>query len=537
MAGFTLALTVVVLFTVSLASSCPSQCSCNPAAKSVICSSAGLTSLTVGLPTDTENLAIRGSYSRSVSFNHLTRRDLEIFPNLKTLVISHTQLTTVDKDAFSGVKQLKSLDLSYNHIDKLEAGVFQGLNSLRFLHLTGNEGCVLQPGVFRDLTSLMELYMGSMKLGVISSILFMGLDSMEALDLSNNDLEKVPIDFIMPSVFQNLKLLDLSYNQLRELPHILEPLLQKVDKVKLASNPWHCSCTLLWLKNYLSHISGYGSDVVICNTPDNVKYESLARLADQSLTCVPPAAASCQEPAPLTEGETLLVQCQVSGDPFPDVSWTLPDGTSVQGSGLAGRGMKVNITGHAVELMVKASMAWNGTLQIMLHNIAGISHSDVQILVWPLTPTTTTTTTTTTTPPSTTTSTTTAAPTTRTTTTTTPAPSPSTTPKQRRPTATSQHPKTEPATSASPKKSGSDGDNSSNQKVLIFAASAVASVGLISAGIVGGVLYKYLNAISKVKPMEVNQGDLGNYFSKKRPPSNVPPTSTRPGFVMTAWEP
>lgn len=534
-----LALTLVILFTVSRSSGCPSQCACNPAAKSVICSSVGLASLTVGLPADTESLAIRGSYSRSVSFDHLTKGDLEVFPNLRALVISHTLLTTVDKDAFSGVRNLRSLDLSFNRIDKLEAGVFQGLTSLRFLQLTGNEGCRLQPGVLGGLTGLLDLYLGSMRLEAVSSALFSGLDALVSLDLSDNGLEKVPVDFIDPSVFRSLRLLDLSYNRLSDLPHVLEPLLRRVVKVKLAGNPWHCSCALLWLKNYLGHIfSGHGHDAVICSTPDNVKYESLAHLANQRLVCVPPATSRCEEPEPLTEGETLQVNCRVSGDPFPDVSWTLPDGTPVQASELAQRGIAVNVSGHEVTLTVVASMAWNGTLQILSHNVAGMSNSDVQVLVWPLTTTTTTTTTTTSTttaPPATTTptTTTTAAPTTRTTPTTTP----STTPKQHHPAATSQHPKPQSSPASSKIKSDGDEDNGSGQKIMIFAAGAIASVGLISAGVVGGVLYKFLSAVNKVKPMEVNPGNSFSANDMQHPSSSMPPTSTNPSFVVTAWEP
>ncbi|XP_070198170.1 leucine-rich repeat-containing protein 4-like [Littorina saxatilis] len=523
--------TVSVLLTVSAASSCPSQCTCNTAAKSTICSSAaGPTSLPAGLSADTENLAIKGSYSRSVQFDHLRKSDLDVFPNLKTLIISHTMLKTIDKDAFSGVKNLKTLDLSFNHIQKLEAGVFDGLASLHFLQLTGNTGCELQPGVFQGLPGLMELYMGSMGLQTISSTLFVGLDSLGTLDLSDNDLEVVPIDFMFPTVFQSLKLLDLSFNRLKGLSHMLEPFVQRIEKIKLADNPWHCSCTLLWLKNYPQHIYPKNRhDTIICNSPDKVKYDSLAHLANQSLVCVPPATASCEEPVPVLEGETLHVKCKIGGDPVPDVTWTLPDGSTVKGSGDTGRGVMVNVTGTTVELTVLVSLAWNGTLQIMFHNVAGISHSEVRITVWPITTTSTTTTTTTTTP-STTITTTTPSPTS-----TIPTTVPSTTPKPNDPIETTATPK---PTIPVEKKSDKNEDNNSNgQKTIIFAAAAIGSMGLISAVVVGGVLYKYLTVVNKVKPMQVNEGTFENYFTNsKKPSTNTPHGDTRP-VVISAWEP
>ncbi|KAK7460731.1 hypothetical protein BaRGS_00038846, partial [Batillaria attramentaria] len=318
----------------------------------------------------------------------LKRDDLKPFQNLQALVITHTLLSSVEQDAFADLKGLRSLDLSFNQIDKMEPGMFQALSSLRFLHLTGNQHRFLPAQLFKGLKDLLELYLGSLRLAAITPDPVHG-------PRRDNDLDEIPVEFASGTVFSQLKVLDLSFNRLTELPGALEPLLHDVGRIILEDNPWHCSCGLAWLKSHPEHIySEHGTNAVVCATPPELRYEILAKVPDDRLSCIPPTIA-CQDPGPVEAGETLTVTCEATGDPFPNVTWSAADGSVFRGEGDAGMGVKVNRSGSVVELVVQASLAWNGTLRVACSNQKGANHTDVHVIVYPITTTTTTTTTTT----------------------------------------------------------------------------------------------------------------------------------------------
>nr|KAG5686541.1 hypothetical protein BaRGS_001542 [Batillaria attramentaria] len=266
-------------------------------------------------------------YFKRLLLQELKRDDLKPFQNLQALVITHTLLSSVEQDAFADLKGLRSLDLSFNQIDKMEPGMFQALSSL-----------------------------------------------------SDNDLDEIPVEFASGTVFSQLKVLDLSFNRLTELPGALEPLLHDVGRIILEDNPWHCSCGLAWLKSHPEHIySEHGTNAVVCATPPELRYEILAKVPDDRLSCIPPTIA-CQDPGPVEAGETLTVTCEATGDPFPNVTWSAADGSVFRGEGDAGMGVKVNRSGSVVELVVQASLAWNGTLRVACSNQKGANHTD---LPWP----------------------------------------------------------------------------------------------------------------------------------------------------------
>nr|KAG5685846.1 hypothetical protein BaRGS_014306 [Batillaria attramentaria] len=463
----------------------------------------------------------------------LKRDDLKPFQNLQALVITHTLLSSVEQDAFADLKGLRSLDLSFNQIDKMEPGMFQALSSLRFLHLTGNQHRFLPAQLFKGLKDLLELYLGSLRLAAITPDLFTGLDGLWMLDLSDNDLDEIPVEFASGTVFSQLKVLDLSFNRLTELPGALEPLLHDVGRIILEDNPWHCSCGLAWLKSHPEHIySEHGTNAVVCATPPELRYEILAKVPDDRLSCIPPTIA-CQDPGPVEAGETLTVTCEATGDPFPNVTWSAADGSVFRGEGDAGMGVKVNRSGSVVELVVQASLAWNGTLRVACSNQKGANHTDVHVIVYPITTTTTTTTTTTPTTGTT--------PTAATATPSSPAPH---NPSKGPPTTTSQHhqqPQTSPPDPAAAQKTSKDKtDDSDLQTIALFVALGVAALALVCTALVAYVVYKTLRVGNyKVQPRVEGTSHNANVNSNAAPttPRMVAPATSSQGgdCLMSAW--
>ena len=150
--------------------------------------------------------------------------------------------------------------------------------------------------------------------------------------------------------------------------------------------------------------------------------------------------------------------------------------------------MAVNITnsrtgngGEDTQMDVTAKLSWNGTLHVEASNVEGKKEIDVVVIVNPHTTTTTTTTTSTTT--------------------TSTTPKPSTTPRMTTvvPKPTSPKPTHAPVTNSTSSEQTSD-------KNLIFIAAFVATCGVLSAGVVGFILFKYMGYLDKLNP--------SNYVSK-----------------------
>ncbi|XP_067243432.1 lumican [Chanodichthys erythropterus] len=241
------------------AQSCPLECDCPiqwPTA--LYCDHRGLKQLPSGLPSHTQYLFLQGNditflgtgaFANATNLrwlildhNQLLSEQLnnELFSNLTRLVnlfINHNKLTKVPAGLPSGLKQLR---LAYNHIEKISAGAFQNLGNLTVLLLQGNRLKIIEESDLKGLgglnlldlshnlldtfpkhlpPSIQQLYLSNNSLTGLTENSLHGFNGLRYLRLGHNKLRNEGLE---PGAFNLTSLveLDLSYNQLKEIPTV-----------------------------------------------------------------------------------------------------------------------------------------------------------------------------------------------------------------------------------------------------------------------------------------------------------------------------
>ncbi|CAH6789618.1 toll-like receptor 5 [Phodopus roborovskii] len=140
-----------------------------------------------------------------LSFNYISMVNATSFPFLEQLMLLElgTQFApmTIGREAFRNLPNLRILDLGQNQIEVLSPDAFQGLPNLLELRLfsCGLSSAVLRDGYFRNLSSLARLDLSGNQIHSLhlhSS--FQGLNSLEAIDFSFNEIFTLCEDELKP---------------------------------------------------------------------------------------------------------------------------------------------------------------------------------------------------------------------------------------------------------------------------------------------------------------------------------------------------
>lgn len=311
---------------------CPSKCSCAPYAsggKTVTCGP-GLATFPSPLATDTVILSVSvllGQSSNSIP--SLSGNDFNRLTKLQRLTITNSNVQQIAADSFSALSDLKSLDLKRNKMTHVFRDMFRGLGKLDLLDLSDNSRCQIDVDAFDDLAALTTIRLAGIGLTQVDDLLSK-LKSLRACDLQRNRL--VRLDSRSYTHLSNLKLLDVSFNNLREIQPGMKTVLGGLSSFKLGYNPWRCNCAMIWVKNALpakfvqpSYHHGGG---IVCDKPSKFQFQALKNVADGNMTCIPARVVSCSNQGKIVqvlEGNPITVTCTITGDPFPDVVWKRPD--------------------------------------------------------------------------------------------------------------------------------------------------------------------------------------------------------------------
>lgn len=231
-----------------LSSDCPADCSCQ-AQESIFCFHRH--SSTVPRVPTTKNL-----YIFQNGIVTLSQDDFRGLVELELLDLSQNELTEIPDGVFEMLSNLKNLDLSSNHITHISKDSFSGLVQLERLYLHANRIHSIHLEAFDSLEMLLELKLQGNQLTYLPSIRFPRL---LLLDLSYNDIPTLgPSDLQTPHLealkvadlgltsvdenliasLKNLHELDISMNQLDEVPQALkQDSLKGLIKLSLAANP------------------------------------------------------------------------------------------------------------------------------------------------------------------------------------------------------------------------------------------------------------------------------------------------------------
>ncbi|KAK2904651.1 hypothetical protein Q8A67_006450 [Cirrhinus molitorella] len=181
--------------------------------------------------------------------------DFTSLPNLKYLDLSYNKIDLAYDYAFRELQSLEVLDLSYNPHYFTVQGVTHNLNflkylpSLKVLNMSRNSIYTLTTKTMSS-ESLRELQFQYNNLGKMwrerdrtYDGLFKGLTNLTYLDISYNYIEKIPLRIYqnLPRSIQKLRLshnglTNVSWEMLRQLPHLRELILSNNKIFKISSN-------------------------------------------------------------------------------------------------------------------------------------------------------------------------------------------------------------------------------------------------------------------------------------------------------------
>ena len=153
-------------------------------------------------------------------------KELGMLTRLNFLNAWNNQLNTLPEE-FDQLINLKTLFLSTNQLQNLPNNFGKSLNKLENLHLYANRLQNL-PESFWNMTALQELHLQENQLGILSDKINQ-FSYLRVLQLAKNQIKSLPILSI-----SGLKHLDLSYNQLTQLPERFDVML--LEKLFLNNN-------------------------------------------------------------------------------------------------------------------------------------------------------------------------------------------------------------------------------------------------------------------------------------------------------------
>lgn len=228
-----------------------------------------------------------------------------LLESLAELHIGLNAFKSLPDDAFKSLGKLYKLDLVGAELMNISESAFRGLMGLRNLGLADNRLGSVPTHQLAVLTRLEELSLGQNEFEILEANAFQGLTNLRRLDVSGaSQLEKVENGALKDNL--NLEALTLSSNKrlseieegaLAGLPNLKSLVLRdnafttfseslvswpELHKVDLAENPIQCSCSLLWLKEFLNQRN---FSQVFCASPVHLKERPLRALSPDDLGC------------------------------------------------------------------------------------------------------------------------------------------------------------------------------------------------------------------------------------------------------------
>ncbi|XP_041988835.1 chaoptin isoform X3 [Aricia agestis] len=132
---------------------------------------------------------------------------------LSELYLSHNQLRNITREVFGSMLMLQLLDLSHNMIYHMEYDCFKKVRNLQIINLSHNNLIDLPVEVFHDMHGLTFVDLSHNYIKNLASNLIPS-PALERLDLSDNELSRIPTNALSPAAAINLVELDLSGNSI-----------------------------------------------------------------------------------------------------------------------------------------------------------------------------------------------------------------------------------------------------------------------------------------------------------------------------------
>nr|4YEB_B Chain B, Fibronectin leucine rich transmembrane protein 3 [Mus musculus] len=326
--------------------SCPSVCRCD--AGFIYCNDRSLTSIPVGIPEDATTLYLQNNQINNVGIPsdlknllkvqriYLYHNSLDEFPTnlpkyVKELHLQENNIRTITYDSLSKIPYLEELHLDDNSVSavSIEEGAFRDSNYLRLLFLSRNHLSTIPGGLPRTIE---ELRLDDNRISTISSPSLHGLTSLKRLvldgnllnnhglgdkvffnlvnltelSLVRNSLTAAPVNLpgtslrklylqdnhinrVPPNAFSYLRQLyrlDMSNNNLSNLPQGIFDDLDNITQLILRNNPWYCGCKMKWVRDWLQSLPvKVNVRGLMCQAPEKVRGMAIKDLSAELFDC------------------------------------------------------------------------------------------------------------------------------------------------------------------------------------------------------------------------------------------------------------
>ncbi|XP_045767708.1 chaoptin isoform X4 [Maniola jurtina] len=132
---------------------------------------------------------------------------------LSELYLSHNLIRNITREVFGSMLMLQYLDLSHNQIYHMEYDCFKKVRNLQIIDLSHNYLIEMPVEVFHDMHGLTSVDLSDNNIRNIADNLIIS-PALERLDLSENELSRIPTNCLSPAAAINLVELDLSGNHI-----------------------------------------------------------------------------------------------------------------------------------------------------------------------------------------------------------------------------------------------------------------------------------------------------------------------------------
>ena len=219
-----------------------------------------------------------------IKFVYLSIQHLEIYYfkdlyELTSLYILYNNISIIKNKTFKDLHKLNTLHLDINNIIYIESSAFVGLYKLVKLYLNGNSLLVLDIHIFRitnmlgfNLTKTIRyINLSKNKLNIIESRSFI-FDNMSSIDLSYNQITSIEKNAFYIKIIEKIYLYG---NKLSTISKQVFFGINIIEILNLSDNEIECDCGLYWIKNHtnmLNHLNKRVNNNIQCQENTLLKY-------------------------------------------------------------------------------------------------------------------------------------------------------------------------------------------------------------------------------------------------------------------------
>lgn len=216
---------------------------------------------------------------------------------LKVLSLEMNKIVNISSDAFKGLENLEQINLQFNRISEIRTRTFSHLPALTVLQLSYNPITVIEQGAFQNLPKLNSLSMSNVESPnvYITESFLSSISDVNSLKFMNSpglvSSLLATISHSSPAAnLDQVKTINLQYNELTTLSGSLRRSLKNVERVFLDGNPFHCDKRLIWLKEWMleEQVTFHSSEESECATPFLLQGQKIKNTPRQSFVNVAP---------------------------------------------------------------------------------------------------------------------------------------------------------------------------------------------------------------------------------------------------------